>query len=292
MENIEVSVIIPTYNRKNTLKRAIDSVLNQTYKNFEIIIVDDCSTDGTLEYITELYGALENLIYIRNDKNLGPSASRNVGALHASGTYLAFQDSDDEWLPHKLERQMEALKNVDEEPGFVYSAFKAIDSKGEETFFPMQDVDNEWKTGRNAFICMLTVPLVCTITLLIKKELFLAEGGFNEELRALVDYELALRISHTRPVLFMDEVLAIHHNSAVCVGTDDDNQVKAHCYLMNKYQKELEEYGLKRAKFFIIFDNCRKRGKAQEFLKYVAYNFQDAEYREYIKEALKQLEEG
>ena len=90
MKNVEVSVIIPTYNRKDTLKRAIDSVLNQTFQDLEIIIVDDCSTDGSLEYITELYGEVEHLIYVRNQKNMGPSASRNIGAAYANGKYIGY----------------------------------------------------------------------------------------------------------------------------------------------------------------------------------------------------------
>ena len=106
-----VSVIIPTYNRKHTIRRSIDSVLAQTYRAFEIIIIDDCSTDGTMEYVHELYGDITdvNIIYVKNDNNIGPGASRNIGVSYASGEYIAFHDSDDEWLPHKLEKQMEAM---------------------------------------------------------------------------------------------------------------------------------------------------------------------------------------
>lgn len=104
-----ISVILPTYNRKNTIKRAIDSVLNQTYKNIELIIVDDASSDGTLEFVSRQYGEDERITYIINEENLGPSGARNVGVANAKGSWIAFQDSDDEWHMDKLEKQVSLI---------------------------------------------------------------------------------------------------------------------------------------------------------------------------------------
>lgn len=106
--NPKVSVIIPTYNRAHLIGRAIKSVLNQTYKDFEIIIVDDGSTDKTEEVVKDFKD--ERVRYIRREKNKGGSAARNTGIKAARGEYIAFQDSDDEWLPEKLEKQMKAFE--------------------------------------------------------------------------------------------------------------------------------------------------------------------------------------
>lgn len=116
-----ISVIIPTYNRRNTLKRAISSVLRQTYQDIEIIVVDDASTDDTYSYMVSQYGEAENIIYIRNEENVGQSAARNIGVRYARGKYVAFLDSDDEWMETKLEKQINALQNSRTE--VCYSSF-------------------------------------------------------------------------------------------------------------------------------------------------------------------------
>ncbi|MGD9201001.1 MAG: glycosyltransferase family 2 protein, partial [Chitinispirillia bacterium] len=102
-----ISVIIPTYNRKDKCRRAVESVINQKFKNFEIIVIDDCSTDGTCaEY---LYGNSigQTCRYYRRNINSGVSKARNYGIFQSKGKWIAFLDSDDEWLPDKLEKQIQ-----------------------------------------------------------------------------------------------------------------------------------------------------------------------------------------
>ena len=106
----KVSVIIPTYNRAHLVGRAIRSVLNQTYQDFEIIVVDDGSTDNTEEVVKSFNDP--RIRYIRHEKNRGGSAACNTGIRAARGEYIAFQDSDDEWLPEKLEKQMQVFENT------------------------------------------------------------------------------------------------------------------------------------------------------------------------------------
>ena len=110
-KNPTVSVIIPTYNRAHLVDRAIQSVLNQTYKDFELIIVDDGSTDNTEDIIKEFQKKDERIKYIRHEENRGGSAARNTGIKAAKGEYIAFLDSDDEWLPIKLGRQISEFTN-------------------------------------------------------------------------------------------------------------------------------------------------------------------------------------
>lgn len=99
-----VSIVIPTYNRARFLGRLVRSVLNQTYKNFEVIVADDASTDDTAEIIKTFKD--DRIRYIRHESNAGAAAARNTGIKASRGEYVAFQDSDDEWLPEKLEKQM------------------------------------------------------------------------------------------------------------------------------------------------------------------------------------------
>ncbi len=103
-----VSVILPTYNRASTLPRAISSVINQSYRNIELIIVDDFSTDNTRNIVSKFLND-GRIKYIKHNKNLGGSAARNTGLANSKGELIAFQDSDDEWLPQKLEQQVSLL---------------------------------------------------------------------------------------------------------------------------------------------------------------------------------------
>ena len=102
--NADISVIIPLYNAKKYLKLAVDSILNQTHKNIEVIIVDDCSTDGSLELCLELYGHDERVKILQQPTNMGPGEARNTGIRSAQGKYIAFSDSDDEILPDTFDR--------------------------------------------------------------------------------------------------------------------------------------------------------------------------------------------
>ena len=102
--NADISVIIPLYNAKKYLKLAVDSILNQTHKNIEVIIVDDCSTDGSLELCRELYGHDERVKILQQPTNMGPGEARNTGIRSAQGKYIAFSDSDDEILPDTFDR--------------------------------------------------------------------------------------------------------------------------------------------------------------------------------------------
>ena len=105
---VKVSVIIPTYNRANLIARSIESALNQTYRDFEILIVDDGSTDATFDAVSPFLKHA-HVRYLRHEKNKGHQAARNTGVKNASGDYIAFLDSDDTWNPQKIELQLDAI---------------------------------------------------------------------------------------------------------------------------------------------------------------------------------------
>ena len=132
--NPTVSIILPTYNRAHTLRKAVDSILNQTYKDFELIVVDDGSTDDTYNLIKSINDY--RIVYVKHEKNKGAAAARNTGIKLAKGKYIAFQDSDDEWYSHKLEKQMEIIENnklID----IVYSSFFLI-KNGQKYLYPQK----------------------------------------------------------------------------------------------------------------------------------------------------------
>ena len=150
---------MPTYNREKTIKRAIDSILEQTYQDFEIIIVDDNSKDNTEQIVKSIED--RRIIYIRNEENKGANASRNIGIEMARGEYIAFQDSDDEWLKEKLEYQLEELKV--NRADIVASAFYKYVDKQESI------VPSKIKEDKNIYEDLFFGNFISTQTILGKK---------------------------------------------------------------------------------------------------------------------------
>lgn len=124
MEDL-VSIITPTYNCGNYIEKTIKSVINQTYENWEMIIVDDCSTDNTEKIVRKYQQQYPNIIYIILDKNSGAAVARNAALKNAKGIYIAFLDSDDLWMPEKLEKQINFMKNNNYY--FSYTNYEEID---------------------------------------------------------------------------------------------------------------------------------------------------------------------
>ena len=123
-----VSIIMPSYNTAKYIEESIQSVLNQTYKNWELIIVDDCSTDNTDEIVSQFND--KRIIYLKNEQNSGAAISRNRALREAKGKWIAFLDSDDLWLPEKLERQIQFM--IDNDCYFSYTRYTEIDEKSKE----------------------------------------------------------------------------------------------------------------------------------------------------------------
>jgi len=119
-----VSIILPTRNRCHLIRGAVESVLNQTFSDIEVIIVDDGSTDKTAQVVTNLND--RRIRYERLNESRGAPVARNIGISLAKGEYIAFQDSDDEWLPQKLEKQMQAFEVSKPEVGVIYTGFYRI----------------------------------------------------------------------------------------------------------------------------------------------------------------------
>jgi glycosyltransferase involved in cell wall biosynthesis len=198
-KNPLVSVIIPTYNRGWILKEAIDSVLAQDYKDFELIVVDDGSTDNTRE-ILDSYG--RDLIVLRQ-ANRGVSAARNRGIAEAHGRLVAFLDSDDIWLPRKLLRQVDFFNSI---PDAVINQTEEIWIRNGVRVNPK---NRHRKPSGMIFERSLGLCLVSPSAVMIQKNLFNAVGVFDENLPACEDYDLWLRISCRYPVHLIDTPLIL-----------------------------------------------------------------------------------
>jgi glycosyltransferase involved in cell wall biosynthesis len=208
-----VSVVLPTYNRAPLLSRAVTSVLDQTYRDFELIIVDDASTDGTAKVVE---GFLDTRIrYIRNKQQEGAAASRNIGIKATKGSLIGFQDSDDEWLPEKLEKQVAAFSNASPGVGVVFTGFVTVGPSG-RSYRPAPWVRT---TDGDIHLELLKGNFVGTPAALVKRECLEKVGGFNEMLASLEDWELWLRISKYYRFMFLKEPLFIAHHSAGSVNS-------------------------------------------------------------------------
>lgn len=196
-----VSVIIPTYNRRQFVCDAIDSVLNQTYKDYEILVVDDASADETYEFLKEKYK--DKIILIRNKENRGVSFSRNIGMKNSKGEYICFLDSDDIWKKNKLAQQIEFFKN---HPDSVVNQTEEIWLKDGK--FKNQKKKHAKPNGE-CFTKILSICLVCASAVIIKREIFNEVGLFDESLEVCEDFELWLRIGAKYPIHLLPEALTI-----------------------------------------------------------------------------------
>lgn len=196
-----VSIIIPTYNRARLVGRAIQSALDQTYQDFEVIVIDDGSTDNTEEIVKSINDP--RIRYVRHSENRGGSAARNTGIKVAHGEYIAFLDSDDEWLPEKLQHQLKILREADEEVGLVYSGFVRV--------YPDGKVKGHRDVAKGISIGFPS-------RWLVKSKVLESIEGFDETLPALTDTEISIRIRQKYAVLYDPSIMMRYYvtENSVC----------------------------------------------------------------------------
>lgn len=199
-----VTVVIPTRNRREPLLRAIRSVLQQNYEQLEIIVVDDASTDGTASYLEQLQGP--NLRYVRTERNVGGAAARNIGIQLATGTFIAFLDSDDVWLPRKLQAQLELFRNRPS-VGVVYCR-EYLGYRGYLLERPMTLYEGDVFPHLAGGWCPAT-----TSDFIVRSEV-MSECEFDEKLLGFQDYDLWLRLAQLTEFAAVDSVLTIFEQEA------------------------------------------------------------------------------
>ena len=202
-EGPEISVVLPTYNRASLLPRAIESVLVQTWTDLELIVVDDGSSDDTASVMASFTDP--RVRYVRYEDNRGANHARNVGIREARGRFIAFQDSDDDWFPEKLEKNMAVFASSGPEVGVVYSGYwQEIDSSENRLYIPLP-----WVKRRDGWIHdeLLRNNFVATPTAVVRRECFETSGYWLEGLPGKQEWELFLRISRDYQFRFIDEPL-------------------------------------------------------------------------------------
>lgn len=227
----KVSVIIPTYNRDYILFKAVKSVLDQTYKNLEVIVVDDGSTDKTSYLITKY-----PVIYVRKPRR-GVAHARNRGIFHAKGEYIAFLDSDDIFVKDKIEKQ---IKFLEKHPELKLVQTEEIWYKGNKRIFP-KEIHRKaegWFFDRAVKLCVVSIS-----TVLIEKSVFEKIGMFDENFWVCEDYEFWLRVALRYPIGLIKEPLVIksggREDQLSAIKGLDFYRTLALIKIFNQYQKEL-----------------------------------------------------
>ncbi|MBN1625471.1 MAG: glycosyltransferase family 2 protein [Deltaproteobacteria bacterium] len=260
----EVSVIIPTFNRAQKVARAISSVLGQTFRDFDVIVIDDGSTDETT---VALEGFKDNITLIRHPENMGVSAARNSGIRASQSPFIAFLDSDDYWLPEKLETQMQFFREHTE----------AVACQPEEIWVRNGRRVNPWrkhiKPSGDIFKSSLKLCVVSPSAVMLRRGIFDEAGLFDEDLPVCEDYDLWLRISCRYPIHLINKYMLVkeggHHDqlSSMLKGMDR-YRIKAMVKLLqegclNRDQASAVHDELEK-KCRIYGNGCIKRGKTEE----------------------------
>jgi glycosyltransferase involved in cell wall biosynthesis len=228
-----VSVITPTYNRAETLPRAIESVLEQTHDSIEHVIVDDGSTDDTAA-VVDRYDD-ERITYLELDGNNGANAARNEGIRVASGEYVAFLDSDDEYYPRKIDVCAGALDSLPDSYGGVFHGYDIY--RGETYLGPESTHE-----GAVTLIDLgeANVP-GSFITTMFRASVFDEVGYLDEEMAASQDYEFYLRVARAYDLYGLGEVLAKHYRRADSISLDLDARRKAKVQLVARHDDVLTD---------------------------------------------------
>jgi glycosyltransferase involved in cell wall biosynthesis len=262
-----VSVVIPTYNRANLVTRAIKSVLSQTYKDFEIIVVDDASTDHTGEVVEELQRQHSRIRYIKHKENIGGAAARNTGIRASRGKYIAFQDSDDEWFPEKLKKQMDIFETASYKIGVVYTGFWR-EENDERIYIPFNWIKQ--KEGDIHEEIFQEGNYITTQAAVVRKECFEKAGMFNESLPRLQDWELWLRISKYYHFRYIDEPLLVAYHLPGGITANQNALIRAAEIISEKYSEGIRKNRPLLSKFYfhlgVLLSSSNEIGKGRRYL--------------------------
>lgn len=229
-----VSVVIPTYNRGHCIGACLESALAQTLTDFEIIVVDDCSSDDTAARVAALSDP--RITYVAQPSNQGGAAARNVGIRRARGEFVAFLDSDDLWLPEKLERQVAGMRAAGPECGLSYTWLRCVDDEGNETMRIHPEIDGDCSER------MLVSNFIGSFSnVVVRRSLLLEEGGLDENFRSCQDWDLLIRLCRRARVHCEREYLVLYLQSVtdkVRISTNPRSVVQGHRRILEKFSAE------------------------------------------------------
>jgi glycosyltransferase involved in cell wall biosynthesis len=260
-----VSIIVPTYNRAQFITRAVQSVLDQTFKDFELLVVDDASEDNTGEVLKKISD--RRVKYIRLEKNIGAAAARNRGIIESKGDYIAFQDSDDEWLPDKLSRQMSVFKKEGDLVGVVYTPVWRIKKDKSRYMVPPENMRNLEGLIRDE---LLNENFIALPSAIVRKSCFSVVGMFNEKLPCLQDWDLWIRISAKYHFKYINQPLLNAYYSADSISINYKKLISAWELILDAYLRDFKKQRKSLSKKYLFIAHleniCENPGGCRKYL--------------------------
>lgn len=230
----KISVVIPAFNRRDTVNRCLDSVLAQTPPPFEVIVVDDCSSDKTVDAVTSYPERQVRCVSL--EKRCGAQAARNRGVAEAKGDWIAFQDSDDEWLPGKLMKQLDALADSGFDPWTVVHGDSIwLDASGKEIKVDLPQVE-----GEDAYAELLTRPGPMFQSLLVSKLALQEIGYLDVNVPSYQEWDTAIRLAQRCRFVHIREPLFIYHlHQGETISKDAGRGIAGYQYVIDKFREEI-----------------------------------------------------
>jgi glycosyltransferase involved in cell wall biosynthesis len=239
-QNPLISIVVPTFNRASTVGYCLNSIFNQTYENIEIIVVDDCSTDKTIEVVKGYHDPRIRCIAL--EKNLGAQAARNTGIKEATGDWIAFQDSDDEWLPDKLERQVAVLSKI------AFNPFTVIHSNA-ITFSYKYNVKRIWHLpviegkNDNVYPLLLANPGPMFQSLLVSKSVLERINYLDENVPSYQEWDTSILLAKYCRFIHIQEPLFVYHlHNEDTISKDMKGDFLGYKYIIEKHEGDIKTY--------------------------------------------------
>ncbi|GAA4428216.1 hypothetical protein GCM10023188_12230 [Pontibacter saemangeumensis] len=234
---VKISVIIPTYNRADTILYCLESILKQTYPVHEIIIVDDVSTDATEDVILKLNNP--KVKFISLDKKGGAQAARNLGIYLAEGNWIAFQDSDDEWRHDKIQKQVDALKQHGYNENIVVHTNCITYTPSTNVFeaFEIPVIDGE---SNKVYRQLLLYPSPLFPTLLVSKKALERINYLDTHVKSFQEWDTCIRLAQNCRFIHIQEPLFVYHlHNGATISKDVKNEIKGYYFIRSKFKSEI-----------------------------------------------------
>jgi glycosyltransferase involved in cell wall biosynthesis len=247
--DVTVSVVIPTYNRSQLIERAVNSVRSQSYRDLEVIVVDDASTDDTRDRVEAIQRVDSRVRYVRHETNRGAQAARNTGIEAAHGKFNAFLDSDNEWLPNKLSLQIPKFTGGAKALGVVYCGFWRVSAAGER----LHKYEPQYRGAIYQFA--LQQWITDTSTLVVRKEILKSIRGFDESINAYQEWDFCIRLARVSEFDFVPECLSLYHeHDLASISKDHLRDASGYLRVVDLNKAE-------------ILHNCGRRAISMHYLR-------------------------
>lgn len=232
-----ISVVIPAFNRQDTISYCIDSVLAQTYEKLDVVVVDDVSADRTASIVRGHPDPRVRCVVL--EKHSGAQRARNRGILEAKSDWIAFHDSDDEWLPEKLEKQVSVIANADYDPWtFVYcNAFLFDKARGTRRTYLLPVVE-----GKDRYSTLLQAPAPLYPTIITSKKALERIGYLDEHVPSFQEWDTSIRLAKYCRIIHLREPLMVYHvGNGDAISGSGMKHVEGWHYIISKYENDIKE---------------------------------------------------